>query len=94
MLTIIANITVEESRLDEVKEAMLELVEGTLKEEGCVRYELHQDNENPACFTFVEAWETYDLWQDHMNGAASATFKEKAGDALTGVEVLEMTQAG
>ncbi|MGR5351615.1 putative quinol monooxygenase [Vibrio sp. DNB22_19_2] len=49
-----------------VKAELLKLIDVTRAEEGCINYDLHQDNENPAHFTFYENWESRELWQQHM----------------------------
>ena len=92
MLTIIARPTVEPSRIDEIKQLMLELVEETLKEPGCIRYELHQDNNEPNKLTFIEAWENRDLWQQHMSGEAIKRFNERIAGGIIAFELDELTQ--
>ncbi len=92
MLTIIAMPTADENRLTEIKSAMLELVEQTLNEEGCIRYELHQNNEESNRFIFVETWENRELWQKHMNGAAIKEFNQKIAGGITGFELYELSQ--
>ena len=92
MLTIIAMPTVDEDRLEEIKSAMLELVEQTLKEEGCIRYELHQNNEESNRFIFVETWQDRELWQKHMNGVAIKEFNQKIAGGITGFELYELSQ--
>ncbi len=92
MLTIIAMPTADENRLTEIKSAMLELVEQTLNEEGCIRYELHQNNEESNRFIFVETWENRELWQKHMKGAAIKEFNQKIAGGITGFELYELSQ--
>ena len=41
----------------------LKLIDITRAEEGCINYDLHQDNENPAHFLFYENWKSRELWQ-------------------------------
>ena len=94
MLTIIAGPTVDPDRLEEIKAAMLDLVEATLQEEGCVRYELHQDNEQPMRFVFVETWETRELWQRHMNGEAIEAFRSRTAGGIVDFELQELTKVG
>ncbi|WP_438465534.1 putative quinol monooxygenase [Marinomonas sp. PE14-40] len=65
-LTIVANIKAHEDKIELVKAELLKLVDITRAEEGCINYDLHQDNENPAHFMFFENWETRELWQTHM----------------------------
>ncbi|EAQ63347.1 hypothetical protein MED121_03175 [Marinomonas sp. MED121] len=65
-LTIVANIKANEDKIELVKAELLKLIDITRAEEGCINYDLHQDNENPAHFMFYENWETRELWQTHM----------------------------
>lgn len=65
-LTIVANIITKADKVELVKAELLKLMDITRAEEGCINYDLHQDNENPAHFMFYENWETRELWQTHM----------------------------
>jgi quinol monooxygenase YgiN len=53
-LTIVANITAKADKIDLVKTELEKLIDITRAEEGCINYDLHQDNENPAHFMFYE----------------------------------------
>ncbi len=66
-LTIVANIRAEANSVDLVKAELEKLIDITRAEEGCINYDLHQDNENPAHFLFYENWESRELWQAHMD---------------------------
>ncbi len=52
-LTIVANITAKSDQIDLVKSELEKLIDITLAEEGCLQYDLHQDNENPSHFFFT-----------------------------------------
>ena len=54
MLTIVANIYAKEDQVEFVKSELIKLIETTLAEEGCVQYDLHQDNQDPRRFMFYE----------------------------------------
>ncbi len=92
MLTIIARPTIDPNHLDEVKAAMLELVEAVLQEEGCIRYELHQDNNQPNRLAFVETWKSRELWRKHMEGPAIKEFNQKISGGIVSFELQEMTK--
>ena len=92
MLTIIARVAVDPDRIDEIRQAMLELVDETLLEAGCIRYELHQDNNEPNRLTFFETWESRELWQQHMEGAAVAKFNRRIDGGIVEFELNELTQ--
>ena len=64
-LTIVGKIEANADKVDFVKAELLKLIPITLKEAGCIQYDLHQDNDNPAVFLFYENWESRELWQTH-----------------------------
>ncbi|MFT6863814.1 MAG: quinol monooxygenase YgiN [Akkermansiaceae bacterium] len=51
-LTIVAHIHAEADQIDLVKTELSKLIEITRAEEGCLNYDLHQDNEKPTHFFF------------------------------------------
>ncbi|MGB0258137.1 MAG: putative quinol monooxygenase, partial [Coraliomargarita sp.] len=57
-LTIVATIKAKADQVDLVQSELLKLIEPTRAEAGCINYDLHQDNENPAYFLYYENWET------------------------------------
>ena len=73
-LTIVANIKANPDKIDLVKAELEKLIDVTRPEEGCINYDLHQDNENPAHFLFFENWESRDLWQAHMGNQPLADY--------------------
>tara|TARA_R110001592_G_scaffold107818_3_gene301637 strand:+ start:559 stop:849 length:291 start_codon:yes stop_codon:yes gene_type:complete len=90
-LTIVANIIAKEDKIDLIKTELLKLIDITLAETGCINYDLHQDNENPAHFVFYENWETRELWQSHMEGKHLKDFVSNTEGALDLFTVSEMT---
>lgn len=91
-LTIVANITAESDKIELVKTELEKLIPTTLTEEGCIQYDLHQDNDNPAQFVFFENWESRELWQAHMNAPHLAAHKKATAGAIAEVTINEMTQ--
>jgi quinol monooxygenase YgiN len=91
-LTIVANIHAKPDQADVVKTALEKLVPVTRAEEGCVRYDLHCDNSNPAHFMFYETWESRALWQAHMNAPHLAAYLEATQGAVVDFTLNEMTQ--
>lgn len=65
-LTVVANVVAKADKAELVKFELEKLIDITRAEEGCVNYDLHQDNENPAHFMFYENWTSRELWQKHM----------------------------
>ena len=73
-LTIIATITAKQDRIDLVKSELIKLIEPTRVEEGCISYDLHQDNDNPAYFVFHENWESEALLEQHLGSQHIADY--------------------
>ena len=76
-----------------MKAELEKLIPITREEKGCIQYDLHQNNEDPAHFLFYENWESRELWQDHMNNQhlkeyVAATEAEDVVEAFT---IFEMT---
>lgn len=93
-LTIVANIIAKPDHLELVKTELLKLIEVTRKEEGCINYDLHQDNEIPNGFLFFENWENRELWQKHMNNKHLADYMHATEGAIEDFSVHEMTHIG
>ncbi len=91
-LTIVARIEANSDKIEWVKAELLKLIEPTLKEAGCIQYDLHQDNENPAMFMFYENWESRELWQEHMNNAHLAEYMKATAGAVASFTLNEMTK--
>ena len=91
-LTIVANIHANADKSDHVKSELMKLIPITRSEEGCINYDLHQDNENPAHFTFYENWESRELWQEHMNAPHLAAYLAATEGAIAQFTLNEMTR--
>jgi quinol monooxygenase YgiN len=90
-LTIVANIHAEPDQVELVKAELEKLIPITRGERGCIQYDLHRDNENPAHFMFFERRESRELWQDHMNAPHLAAFVSATDGALAALTLHEMT---
>ncbi len=91
-LTIVARVLVKEEKRELVKNELLKLIEVTRAEEGCINYDLHQDNENKNLFLFYENWESRELWQMHINNPFLAAYLKATEGAVEEFIVHEMTQ--
>lgn len=91
-LTIVAIIHANPDQRDLVKAELLKLIAPTLKETGCIQYDLHEDNNQPNTFLFFENWETRDLWQAHLKTEHIAAFKKATVGAIESSTIHEMTR--
>jgi len=93
-LTILANIHAKKDKADLVRAELEKLIALTRQEEGCLQYDLHQDNENPAHFMFYETWENRALWQAHMNAPHLAAYMNATDGAVATFTLNEMEKIG
>lgn len=93
-LTIVANIHAKHDKIDLVKGELEKLIPITRAEEGCIQYDLHQDNENPAHSMFYENWESRELWQTHMSAPHLADYTDATKGAVAEFSLNEMSQIG
>ena len=57
MITVFAEQFIKPGKLGEVMALFKEIVEETVKENGCISYSLYQDVNDESHFTFFEEWE-------------------------------------
>ena len=92
VLTIVARIEAKKDKIDFVKSEALKLLEPTRNEKGCILYNLHQDNESPEIFIFVEYWESQNLLQLHLESSHLKTFVEVTDGSLVDLTINKMSK--
>ncbi len=65
-LRVIARLTANPDKVAELKSLLLSIIEPTRQEQGCIKYELLQNQADPTDFTFVEEWESAALLEQHL----------------------------
>jgi quinol monooxygenase YgiN len=75
-LTVIAHLRALNGQIEETRAFLTALIAPTRTEAGCVEYWLHQDNDDPAEFTFYENWTNRAEWDHHMTLPHLAKFAE------------------
>lgn len=93
-LTIVAHIRAEADRIDLVKSELEKLIAPTRADAGCLQYDLHRDNDDPAHFMFYENWESRELWQDHMKNPNLRAYMAATAGAVAEFTLHEMTHIG
>jgi quinol monooxygenase YgiN len=90
-LTIVAKIVAKEGKMELVKSELLKLIDITRAEEGCINYDLHQDNSNQNMFLFYENWTSLALWQTHMGNSHLANYMKATDGAVEEFTLNEMS---
>lgn len=65
MVKVIARSIIKENALPEALALYQLLVQETVKEQGCISYELFQELDNPNNLTLIEEWEDLEALKRH-----------------------------
>ncbi|MCC3426124.1 MAG: antibiotic biosynthesis monooxygenase [Microcoleus sp. PH2017_29_MFU_D_A] len=82
-LRVIARLVAFPDKVAELKSLLLSIMEPTRQEEGCIKYELIQNQADPTDFTFLEEWESAALLEQHL----ASTHIQAAVKKLDGLAV-------
>lgn len=93
-LTVVANITAKPGQIELLKAELEKLLSITRAEKGCINYDLHQNNDDPAHFMFYENWESRELWQEHMKAPHLAYYMAAVEGAVAEFRLYEMSHIG
>lgn len=63
---VVARVVALSEKVEEVKSVLIGIIEPTRQEDGCIVYELLQNQDDPTDFTFVEEWESQSLLDAHL----------------------------
>jgi quinol monooxygenase YgiN len=66
VITVVATVRAKPGCEEKMKNALLELVEPTHRENGCINYDLHQSIEEKGVFVFHENWQSKADLDRHM----------------------------
>jgi len=64
-LVCVAEFHAFEGKTDALIEALHSLIQATHREEGCIRYELNQREDDPRWITFIEKWKDKKVFDEH-----------------------------
>ncbi len=89
-ITVFATIVAKKEKVEFVKEELLKLVELTRKENGCIDYILHQDNEIKSHFLMYEIWENEEFLEEHVKNKALTQYLAVTENAISSFIVNKM----
>ncbi|CAA7392913.1 MULTISPECIES: putative quinol monooxygenase [Chryseobacterium] len=81
-LHIVALFKFNENYLMDAVELFRNLVKETRKEEGCLQYDLIEDNENKGVFFLIELWESVEHHNHHIGQDHLLYFRRDASKML------------
>jgi quinol monooxygenase YgiN len=65
-IRVVARVIALPDKVEQLKAVLIELIEPTRAEPGCIQYELLQNITNPTDFTFVEEWSSVTALENHL----------------------------
>lgn len=81
-LRVVAHLTAKPDKIEQARAALQTLIDPTRSEEGCIRYELMQNNADPTDFTFVEEWSDDEALDSHLQTEHIKLVVSKADELL------------
>ncbi|WP_120497096.1 putative quinol monooxygenase [Kiloniella sp. EL199] len=79
--------------LKATKKALCQLVEDTIKEPGCITFEILQQQDKPECFTLWECWVNDDALTAHFEAPHTKAYLENNYTKVSYIERLQMNTA-
>lgn len=83
-LTLVATLRAQKEKINDLRQALLSLMDKTRAEEGSVTYHLYADRDDPQNFIFHETWASQELWEKHMESPHIKSFFAGADALLDG----------
>lgn len=90
-LTIVATIKVKADHLERVKSELLQLTKASQSDEGCIQYDLHQDNANLDKFIVYEVWGSNEFLQQHVQSPHFQNYIKVTEGMVDEFIITEMT---
>ncbi|MEO8573019.1 MAG: putative quinol monooxygenase [Pyrinomonadaceae bacterium] len=81
-IRVVARLIAKSDRIGETLEALKALVVPTRAEDGCILYELTQNNADPTDFTFVEEWTSDADLETHLRSEHIRYLQSREDDLL------------
>ncbi|GAB4224897.1 MAG: putative quinol monooxygenase [Stanieria sp.] len=63
---VVARVIALPDKIEQLKAVLIELIEPTRAEAGCIQYDLLQNTSDPTDFTFVEEWSSTAALEAHL----------------------------
>jgi quinol monooxygenase YgiN len=82
LLTVVAEVRAKRGKEGELREILAGLVGPTRKEDGCVQYILHVNNQDPEHFLFYETWKSTAHLDAHLASPHMQAFMARGDELL------------
>ena len=83
MIYVIATLRIRPETHDAFLAGARDCIKSTRLETGCISYDLTQSMTEPACFIFVERWDSRDALANHFTTDHMRVWREISGSCVT-----------
>jgi quinol monooxygenase YgiN len=83
-IVVIARVKAKQGKKDELKQALMSLIEPSRNDDGCINYDLHDSEDEEGQFMFHETWRDKEALAKHLSTPHLRDFISKADDLLEG----------
>lgn len=87
---VVALIVAKADERERVGKAVRDMVQPSRAEPGCLQYDLHEEQERPGAFVFIERWKSADALKEHMAMPYHDAFLEILDGKLESLEVKRL----
>jgi quinol monooxygenase YgiN len=89
LLSVVAELQAKPGKEEDLRRALLALIELTRSEEGCVQYDLHVHTDDPGRFVFYENWVSREHLDRHLASEHLKRFRALVNDLLSEAPRIE-----
>lgn len=92
-IAVVARIKAKSEFADYIQEQFLRLVEPTVSnDEGCIDYDLYQDNDDPTLFYVLENWQSRELLDRHIDSDHVQACLKNTEDKIEELQINILTK--
>ncbi|RPI24668.1 MAG: antibiotic biosynthesis monooxygenase [Acidobacteria bacterium] len=90
---VVARIKAKPEAAGKVRAELLKLIPPTRQgDEGCIYYDLHQDQSDPTLFYFLEKWESNELLDKHLETEHLRAFGDATDGLVSELDINRLTK--
>jgi len=94
-VNVVARIKAKPKAVQKVREEALKLIPPTrARDEGCLFYDLYQDNADPTLFYFLEKWRSDELLDKHLETEHLKAFGDATDGLIAELDINRLTKIG
>lgn len=93
LVYLVALITGTEETKDQLAEELAGVVPTVRREEGCLRYDLHQSADGKPVFLFYETWQSKEALAAHAKAPHMAAMHARVKDLVAGPTQISLWEA-